>query len=140
MKDAISSPVEIPGSVAHYQDVLKYARSEVEYAIGIGLYMFPSDMQLHIGQIKEYNNKIVIVTAGMQLGSNTHVNNPMSPAVATAATPQGVDLRTPRPPPHVPQPTTSIEEKLMTDQHEGEKTALVVGVVAIRIIALWFFR
>ena len=49
IEDAIASPVDIPSSVSRYQKTLQY---------GIGLYLSPSDMALHPGNIQGYNNEI----------------------------------------------------------------------------------
>ena len=68
VEDAINSPVDLHSQIARYQNTLKYARSKVEFVFGIGLYMAPSDMELTIGDIPDYNNKIVIATAVQDLG------------------------------------------------------------------------
>ena len=43
-----------------FQKTLEYARSKVDYVIGEFIYMLPSDMNLRIGKIKNYNNKILV--------------------------------------------------------------------------------
>ena len=43
VEDAISSPVDLPSAIRLYQDVLQYARSEVNFSFGTGLYMSPSN-------------------------------------------------------------------------------------------------
>ena len=60
IEDAINSPVDLPSQIARYQNTLKYARSKVDFVYGTGLYMSPSNMELRIGTIQDYNNKIVI--------------------------------------------------------------------------------
>ena len=75
VEDAINSPVDIPSQITRYQNTLKYARSKVDYVYGIGLYMSPSNMELRIGTIKDYNNKIVVATDDQELGLNDGVNN-----------------------------------------------------------------
>jgi hypothetical protein len=94
VEDAISSPVDIPSAIKRYQDVLQYASSKVDFVFGGGLYMAPSDMKLKIGNIKGYNNNIIIATAEQILGLNTLINN--TPHVT-------------QPTPHVPQPTPHIQ-------------------------------
>ena len=61
IEDAINSPMDLPSQsqIAIYQNTLKYASSKVNFAFGIGRYMAPSDMELTIGDIPDYNNKIV---------------------------------------------------------------------------------
>ena len=74
VEDAISSPVDLPSAINRYQDVLQYAGSKVNFVFGIGLYMAPGDMLLHIGQVVGYNNKIIIATLDQKLGENTSIN------------------------------------------------------------------
>ena len=51
---------------------------------GIGLYMCPSDMELQIGTITDYNNEIVIATNQQELGVNNDVNTkPVPPKPST---------------------------------------------------------
>ena len=51
--------VNFPEDKRRFQNVLQYARSKVGYVIGESMYMIPSDMNLRIGKIKNYNNKIL---------------------------------------------------------------------------------
>ncbi|CAG2204428.1 unnamed protein product [Mytilus edulis] len=75
VQDVINSPIDLPTQISNYQNVLKYARSKVDYAYGLGLYMSPSDMVLQIGTIVGYNNKIIIATENQTLGLNDDLNN-----------------------------------------------------------------
>ena len=74
VEDAINSPVDLPSQISRYQNTLKYARSKVDFVYGIGLYMPPSNMELQIGTIEDYNNEIVIATKTQDLGLNNEVN------------------------------------------------------------------
>ena len=58
-EDAIQSPVDLPSQITRYQNAFKYARIKVDYIFGFGLYMAPSNMELRIGTIQGYNNKII---------------------------------------------------------------------------------
>ena len=73
-EDVINSEVDLPGSMERYQLVLQYARSKVDFVVGLGLYMIPSDMDLYIGTINGYNNLITIATDDLQLGHNDTIN------------------------------------------------------------------
>ena len=44
------------------------------YAIGEFVYMLPSDMNLRIGNVRNYNNKILISSPSFKIGSNVKVN------------------------------------------------------------------
>ena len=53
---------------------MQYARSKVDYAIGEFVYMLPSDMNLRIGNVRNYNNKILISSPNFKIGTNVKVN------------------------------------------------------------------
>ena len=74
VEDVINSEVDLPGSIERYQLTLQYARSKVDFVVGLGLYMIPSDMDLYIGTINGYNNLITIATDDLQLGHNDTIN------------------------------------------------------------------
>ena len=74
VEDVINSEVDLPSSIERYQLVLQYARSKVDFVVGLGLYMMPSDMDLYIGNINGYNNLITIATDDLQLGHNDTIN------------------------------------------------------------------
>ena len=73
-EDAIQGPVDLPRQVTRYQNALKYARTKVDYVFGVVLYMAPSNMELRIGTIQGYNNKIILSTHDQKLWSNATVN------------------------------------------------------------------
>ena len=53
---------------------MQYARSKVDYATGEFAYMLPSDMNLRIGNVRNYNNKILISSPSFKIGTNVKVN------------------------------------------------------------------
>ena len=53
---------------------MQYARSKVDYVISEKMYMIPSDMNLQIGKIKNYNNKILESKSYFKLGINKKIN------------------------------------------------------------------
>ena len=73
-EDAIQSPVDLPSQITRYQNALKYARTKVDYVFGFGLYMAPNNMELRIGTIQGYNNKIILSTHDQKLWWNATVN------------------------------------------------------------------
>ena len=73
-EDAIQSPVDLPSQITRYQNVLKYARTKVDYVFGFGLYLAPSNMELQVGTIQGYNNKIILSTHDQKLWWNATVN------------------------------------------------------------------
>ena len=46
----------------------------VDYVIGEFIYMLPSDMNLRIGKVKNYNNKILISSPSFKIGTNLKIN------------------------------------------------------------------
>ena len=126
IENAINSAEDLPSSIDRYQNTLRYARSKVDYAIGFNLYMIPSDLQLQIGTITNYNNEIVIATSDQKLGLNPSINNLHINTVITSG---------PSPKPVSPLP---VIEKKVTEKHEATKTALVVGGISIGLIFLYF--
>ena len=51
-EELIIKPVETSNEIARFQNVLKYARSKVDFNVAEGVYMIPSDMNLHMGKVK----------------------------------------------------------------------------------------
>ena len=66
--------VDIPEDKLRFQKVLQCARSKVDFVIGERMYMIPSDMNLRIGKIKNYNNKILESKSYFKLGINKKIN------------------------------------------------------------------
>ena len=81
IEDAIASPVNIPSSIAHYQKTLGYASTPLEFVCEIGLYLMPSDMTLHPGNVQGYNNEIQIAGSEAAIGHNPGINDaePINP-------------------------------------------------------------
>ena len=73
-ENIVNRRVNIPEDIRRFQKTLQYARSKVDYAIGEFIYMIPSDMNLRIGKVKNYNNKIMVSKPGFSLGTNLKVN------------------------------------------------------------------
>ena len=73
-ENIVNRRVNIPEDIQRFQKTLQYARSKVDYAIGEFVYMIPSDMNLRIGKVKNYNNKILISSPSFKIGTNIKVN------------------------------------------------------------------
>ena len=46
----------------------------MDYVIGEFIYMLPSNMNLRIGKVKNYNNKILISSPSFKIGTNLKIN------------------------------------------------------------------
>ena len=85
-ENVVNRRVDIREDIKHYQDTLSYASSKVDYSMGRGIYMLPSDMNLKIktGTVR-YNNKILVSDEKFSLGKNENVNL-MVPAIKSHKT------------------------------------------------------
>ena len=73
-ENIVNRRVNIPEDIQRFQKTLQYARSKVDYAIGEFVYMLPSDMNLRIGNVRNYNNKILISSPSFKIGTNVKIN------------------------------------------------------------------
>ena len=73
-ENIVNRRVNIPEDIQRFQKTLQYARSKVDYVIGEFIYMLPSDMNLRIGKVKKYNNKILISSPSLKIGTNLKIN------------------------------------------------------------------
>ena len=69
-ENIVNRRVNILEDIRRFQKTLQYARSKVDYVIGEFIYMLPSDMNLGIGKVKNYNNKILISSPSFKIGTN----------------------------------------------------------------------
>ena len=132
VEDAINSPVDLPSQISRYQKTLKYARSKVDYVYGIGLYMSPSNMELRIGTVMDYNNEIVIATKDQKLGLNNNVNNKptgnINEIIPTKSKPIKVEKN------------IILKPDNLSKQHEDNKTVIIVGSIVIGLTALLIYE
>ena len=73
-ENIVNRRVNIPEDIRRFHKTLQYARSKVDYVIGEFVYMLPSDMNLQIGNIRNYNNKILISSPSFKIGTNVKIN------------------------------------------------------------------
>ena len=93
VEDAIASPVDIPSSIARYQKTLQYASTPLDFVFGIGLYLAPSDMALHPGNVQGYNNEIVIAGSEAAIDHNPGISE--SEQIGKTAALAGTDHKGP---------------------------------------------
>ena len=156
--------VNIPEDIQRFQKTLQYARSKVDYAIGEFIYMLPSDMNLRIGNVRNYNNKIMVSKPGFNLGTNLKINldgEKDKPDVK----PKGEGIVKPKPdvkPKVMTKPNTKSNKehkhdfkpniklkhdvKMMRTKpdtnkipYEEEKVALILGIAAVFTV-WWMFK
>ena len=74
-EDVVARRVSIPEDIQRFQKTLQHARSKVDYVVAEYVYMLPSDMNLKIGgNIRGYNNKILVSSPSFNIGTNLKVN------------------------------------------------------------------
>ena len=126
VEDAIDARENIPNMIDRYQNYLRYARSKVNFCIGISLYMIPADLQLQVGTITNYNNKIVVADSSMNLGKND-INHTLNTVNVS----------------HVPQNIVQVPSQVpaqVTNSHEHTKNSLTIGLVTIGLMTLYFSK
>ena len=147
---AIASPVDIPISIARYQKTLQYASTPLDFVFGIGLYLSPSDMTLHPGNIQGYNNEIQIAGSDVAIGHNPGITE-AEPTTSKGdkafqgkiASPAGTVHKGPQPSQNKTRDSAadnggaSAEEGQSATAHEEEKKALVAVGIAGGLAALW---
>ena len=129
-EDIVNRRVDIREDIKHYQDTLSYASCKVDYSVGRGIYMLPSDMNLKIktGTVG-YNNKILISDGNFSLGKNDEVNAGLAKPEQKTTTKDS-------------QKPTTIH-KVVTQKpiitHEEERAALILFLIGGFTI-LFLFR
>ena len=68
-KDTFKSLIneDLSIDIKKYQGVLEHALSKVDFSVGIGIYMLPSNLNLAIGKKEGYNSKLLVSNTGMKL-------------------------------------------------------------------------
>ena len=66
--DIVERQVETAADIERYQQVLRYARSKVDFGIAEDVYMIPSNMLLNMDNIEGYDNKLLIADSNVKIG------------------------------------------------------------------------
>ena len=153
----INRRVDIPEEIQRFQKTLQYTRSKVDYVIGEFIYMLPSDMNLRIGKVKNYNNKILISSPGFTTGTKLKIslNGEKDKPDTKSNKEHKQDVKVIRTKPNIkkeheqdikmmkigPSIKFKKEEMMKTepDTHEEEKAALILGITSIFTV-WWLFK
>ena len=134
-KALINEDYSIGIDIERYQGVLEHALSKVDFSVGIGIYMLPSNLNLSIGKTKGYNNKILVSNTDMKIGSNRDINRDHK-KLASLDVPNTVIPAAQ----HDPVGTTIPHNlKMLTEKHNDEKLAITLLIVGIGLIAYHFW-
>ena len=154
-ENIVDRRVNIPEDIRRFQKTLQYARSKV--------YMLPSDMNLQIGKVKNYNNKILISSPSFKIGTNLKINldgeraklkdkpDVKSKEVEMVKTEPDVKPKVITKPDVEPnkerkqdvKPNIKFDRELKPDTnkitYEEEKAALILGTTAVFTV-WWMFK
>ena len=157
LENIVNRRVNIPEDIRRFQKTLQYAMSKVDYAIGECVYMLPSDMNLRIGNVRNYNNKILISSPSFKIGTNVKVNiDVKSKEVEMVKTEPDVKPKVITKPnikpnkehkqdvkPNIKFDRESNQDVKKPDKneitYEEEKVALVLGITSIFTV-LWMLK
>ena len=151
--NVINRRVNIPEDIRRFQKTLQYARSKVDYVISEFIYMLPSYMNLRIGKIKNYNNKILTSSPSFKIGTNLKINldgKKDKPDVKPKKEPNIETNKNTKPniEPNKEhkkdvKPNIEFDKESKPDTnkitYEEEKVALVLGITTIFTL-LWMFK
>ena len=152
-ENIVNRRVNIPEDTRRFQKTLQYARSKVDYVIGEFIYMLPSNMNLWIGKVKDYNNKILISSPSFKIGTNLRINlDVKSKEVEMVKTEPDVKSKVITKPNIEPskehKPNIKFNRESNQDvkepdtneiTYEEEKVALILGTTAVFTV-WWMFK
>ena len=122
----INEDYSIGTDIERYQGVLEHALSKVDFSVGTGIYILPSDLNLNIGKTKGYNNKILVSNTDMKICSNRDINKDHK--------------KLPPPEPKIVIPAARHDNpKMLTEKHIDEKLVITLLIVGARIIVYHFW-
>ena len=134
-KDTFKSLIkeDLSIDIKKYQGVLEHALSKVDFSVGIGIYMLPSNLNLAIGKKEGYNNKILVSNTVMKTDSNKDINrdHKKSPAVKP-----NVAL-------HKPvgaKKVYNLNLRTLTEKHNDEKLAITTMIMGLSLLPIIFGR
>ena len=114
----LKSDYSIAADIARYQGVLEHAMSKVDFSVGGGVYMLPSNMNLNINKTQGFKNNILISESSYKLGLNNKVN-----VIAKQKTAIKPKQKTATPKQKTPKKLRP-HEKISVQNHNDEKIAL----------------
>ena len=114
--------------------MLKHALSKVDFSVGTGIYMLPSNLNLSIGKTKGYNNKILVSNTGMKIASNRDINKDRKkmPVVKPDVLPKKIVIP-------VVQHDSPHNIKMLTEKHNDEKLAVTILIAGAGLLVYHFW-
>ena len=132
-KALINKDYSIGTNIESYQGVLEHALSKLDFSVGTGIYMLPSNLNLSIEKTKGYNNKILVSNTGMKIGSNKDINKDHKklPVTPPDDAPKIVNKPIPA--------TRHGKTKMLTKKHNDEKLVITLLIAGTGSIAYHFW-
>ena len=127
---------------------MQYARSKVDFAIGEKMSMIPSDMNLRIGKIKNYNNKILESKSYFKLGINKKINLDVEKGKPDIKQKKEPNVKSNKEHKQYVKPNIELKHdvKMIRTKpdtnkitYEEEKVALILGTTAVFTV-WWMFK
>ena len=151
-ENIVNNRVNIPEDIRRFRKTLQYARSKVDYVIGEFIYMLQSNMNIRIGKVKDYKNKILISSPSFKIGTNLKINlDVKSKKVEMIKTEPDVKPKVITRPIIKPnkkheqdvKPNIKFDRESKQDTnkitYEEEKVALILGTTAVFTV-WWMFK
>ena len=124
----------------------------MDYVIGEFIYMLSSDMNLRIGRVKNYNNKILITSPSFKIGTNLKINIDSEKDKPDVKPKKEPDIKSNKEHKQHTKPNIKSNKehkqdvKMMKTEpdtnkitNEEEKVALVLGITSVFAV-WWLFK
>ena len=143
-ENIVSRRVDIPEDIRRFQKTLQYARSKVDCVISEFIYMLPSNMNLLIGKVKNYHNKILISSSSFKIGTNLKINLDGEKDKPDVKPKKEPDIKSNKEHKQDIKPNIKFKQDVKMirtepDTYEEEKVALVLGITSI-FTAWWMLK
>ena len=133
-KELINEGYSISSDTVRYHGVLEQALSKVDFSVGVGIYMLPSNLNLSFGKTKGYNNKILVSNTHMKIGSNRDINKDCKKLLDVSKKIVAPAVQ------HKPVETTILHNlKMLTEKHSDEKLVITLLIVGAGFFVLTIF-
>ena len=131
-EELLKSDYSIVDDIARYQGVLEHAMSKVDFSVGGGIYMLPSNMNLNINKTQGFNNNILIAESSYKLGLSNRVNA-MAKQITAITPKQKTAIKTKKLLPH------DREAEISVQNHNDEKIALSLLMTGTALVIYYFW-
>ena len=146
-ENIINRRVNIPEDIQRFQKTLQYARRKVDYVISEFIYMLQSNINLRIGKVKDYNNKILISSPSFKFGTNAK-DKPDVKSKEVEMVKTEPDVKLNKKHKQNAKPNIKFDRESKHDvkkpdtnkiTYEEEKVALILGTTAVFTV-WWMFK